>query len=374
VKVIRATKCNLKFTTETKRQKLKEVLVEYSTVVNFFINYFWDNPPKKAELLKSIVNLPTTWLSARLRKVAAREALDLISSAKEVAKTRSEEQDKIVLPIKPIHHGKSMSVSSTIAALQIPKEATEYDAWLHMTSIGNGVILDLPIRFHKHYNNLRERGRRLESYIIHENYVQFCFEIETGTKTTEGNVIGVDTGINALASTSDGKQFGTDIKALVENIKRKTHGSNKQKSARRALKQRMNEVAKETIQGTKLVVVEKLSNLNHKTKLTRRVSKNIRRSLGAWAYRYWLSRLQWTAEDNRVSFRTVSPAYTSQRCHACGHTERGNRSGTKFLCLRCDHADDADLNAAKNIRDRFLSGLYGAAYKPEKLCLSTRFS
>jgi IS605 OrfB family transposase len=369
LKIIRSSKCNLKFTTETKRQKLKEVIVEYSTVVNFFIDYFWINSPKKAKLLKAIVNLPSTWISARLRKVAAREALDLISSAKEVAKTRSEEQEKVVLPIKPVHHGKSMNVSSTIASLQMPKEAKEYDAWLHLASIGNGIIMDLPIRFHQHYNILRERGRRLESYIVHEEYVQFCFEIETGTKITEGEVVGLDTGINALASTSDGKQYGNDVKQLVENIKRKQHGSNKQKSARRALKQRMNEVAKEVIQGKQLVVVEKLSNLNHKSKLTRRVSKNIRRSLGAWAYRYWLGRLQWTTEDNRVSFRTVSPAYTSQRCNACGHTERGNRSGTKFLCLSCGHTDNADVNAAKNIRDRFLSGPYGAAYKPEKILL-----
>jgi len=62
--------------------------------------HFWDHPPKKAELLKSVVNLPTTWLTARLRKVAAREALDLISSAKELAKTRSENKGKEIPPVK----------------------------------------------------------------------------------------------------------------------------------------------------------------------------------------------------------------------------------------------------------------------------------
>ena len=363
MKIIRATKCSLKFTTETKRQKLKEVLTEYSKVVNFFIDHFWDHPPKKAELLKSIVNLPTTWLTARLRKVAAREALDLIKSSKELAKTRSEERGVEVEPIKPIHSGRSMSVSSTIASLQIPKEAKEYDAWFHLASIGNGIIIDIPIRFHKHYNALRERGKRLECYIISEDRVQLCFEVETGTKKTEGEVVGLDTGINALASTSDGKQYGQDVKKLVEIIKRKEHGSNKQKRARKALRQRIDEVAKEVVKDKQLVVVEKLKNLNHKTKAKRRLAKNMRRSLGAWAYRYWLERLQWATEDNRVSFRTVSPAYTSQRCNACGHTERGNRSGESFLCRSCGHANNADINAAKNILDRFLSGPYGAAYQ-----------
>lgn len=360
MKVVRATKCSLKFTTETKRQKLKEVLVEYSKIVNYFIDRFWDDTPKKAGLLKSIVNLPTTWLSARLRKVAAREALDLIQSVK-----------KKGLNNKPKHSGRSMSVSSTIASLQIPKESKEYDAWLHLASIGNKTILDLPIRFHKHYNKLRERGKRLESYIIFEDHVQLCFEIETGTKTTEGEIVGLDTGINSLASTSDGKQYGQDIKKLVEIVKRKEHGSNKQKTARRALKQRMDEVAKEVVKNKQLVVVEKLKNLNHKTKAKRRLAKNMRRSLGAWAYRYWLERLQWATEDNRVSFRTVSPAYTSQRCYVCGHTERGNRSGEKFLCQSCGHIDNADINAAKNILDRFLSGPYGAAYQLKNFLSST---
>lgn len=366
MKVIRATKCSLKFITGTKRQKLQEVLAEYSKVVNLFIDHFWDHPPKKAQLLKFIVNLPTTWLTARLRKVAAREALDLIKSSKELAKTRSEERGEEVQPVKPVHSGRSMSISSTIASLQIPKEAKEYDAWLHLASIGNGIIINIPIRFHKHYNAMRERGKRMESYIISEDCVQFCFEIETGIKKTEGEIVGLDTGINALASTSDGKRYGQDVKKLVEIIKRKKYGSKKQKRARRALRQRMDEVAKEVVKDKQLVVVEKLKNLNNKTKAKRRLAKNMRRSLGAWAYRYWLGRLQWATEDNRVSFRTVSPAYTSQRCNACGHTERGNRSGELFLCRSCGHTDNADINAAKNILDRFLGGPYGAAYQPKK--------
>ena len=48
----------------------------------------------------------------------------------------------------------------------------------------------------------------------------------------------------------------------------------------------------------------------------------------------------------------VPPAYTSQRCSApgCGHTEEGNRtSQAEFRCLKCGHAENADLNATKNI-------------------------
>jgi putative transposase len=46
----------------------------------------------------------------------------------------------------------------------------------------------------------------------------------------------------------------------------------------------------------------------------------------------------------------VPPAYTSQRCSACGHVDRGSRkSQALFLCTACGHTANADVNAALNI-------------------------
>jgi len=46
----------------------------------------------------------------------------------------------------------------------------------------------------------------------------------------------------------------------------------------------------------------------------------------------------------------VPPAYTSQRCPACGHVARDNReSQAVFLCTACGFACNADVNAARNI-------------------------
>jgi putative transposase len=52
------------------------------------------------------------------------------------------------------------------------------------------------------------------------------------------------------------------------------------------------------------------------------------------------------------TFEAVDPKYTSQKCHACKHIARDNRvSQAGFACVACGHQDNADVNAAKNIRD-----------------------
>lgn len=51
----------------------------------------------------------------------------------------------------------------------------------------------------------------------------------------------------------------------------------------------------------------------------------------------------------------VPPKNTSRRCHACGHTEKGNRKNQAvFACQQCGHTDNADTNAAHNVLDRAL--------------------
>jgi len=364
MKIIRSTKCSLKFATAAKRQELARVLQEYGRVVNFFIERFWEHCPEKKELLKEIVNLPETWLSARLRKVAAREAIDLIQAARE----RDGEQ-----AVKPAHKGQRMYVSSTIATLEAPNEAREFDGWFTIRCIGEGIGLDLPIRFHKHFYKLASHpgSVRLNSYIITARHVQFAFRIETGRKRTSGDAIGIDTGVNVLAALSTGLKFGLDIKALMEAINRCEYGSNRQKKLRRALRQRMDEVAKEIILLAPLmVVVEKLNRLTKGTQKRRRLGRKTRRLLSPWAYRYWLDRLRLACEWNRVSFRSVPPAYTSQRCSGCGHTEQGNRLKSElFRCRRCGYTDDADVNAARNILSRFLTGAYGPGSQTTSLVM-----
>lgn len=105
----------------------------------------------------------------------------------------------------------------------------------------------------------------------------------------------------------------------------------------------------------------------HKSKVKRLLTKNIRRSIGIWNWKYWLMRIEQQCEENRISFRSVAPYYTSQTCPNCNHVDRKNRNGIEFKCQSCGHTDNADINAALNIMNRFILGKYGSQYKQENL-------
>lgn len=359
MKIIRAVKCSTKFATTKKKSTLDLVLKEYSNVVNFFIEFFWlKEKLDKGKLLKPIVDLPkdVTWLSARLRKVAAREAIDMILAVKERWK---KDKDKLKAN-KPLHRGDRMNCSSTIAELQ--DSDSSFDCYLHLQSIGNKIKLDIPIKKHKQFNYWESKGKRLNSYIITKNYVQFVFEIDTGSKKEYGKIIGIDTGIKCLATTNDGQRIGDKIEEIINSINKCKHGSDRQKRLRKYLRHYIDTCAKQIFkENTNLqrIIVERLKNMNFKTKVKRKLNRGLRKTIGNWNYRYWLSRLERKCEENRVRYTSVNPSYTSQICNSCGHSDRNNRlSQDKFSCIKCNHTDHADVNAAKNILNRGFSLIY----------------
>ena len=55
-----------------------------------------------------------------------------------------------------------------------------------------------------------------------------------------------------------------------------------------------------------------------------------------------------------VNVVLVNPDFTSQMCPKCGHISKNNRKSQEtFCCEKCNHKNNADTNAAKNIKGRF---------------------
>ena len=78
-----------------------------------------------------------------------------------------------------------------------------------------------------------------------------------------------------------------------------------------------------------------------------------------------------------IAVSTVHSNYTSKMCPICGCIDDGNRTTQEdFCCVECGHGDNADHNAAVNIRNRvsttvlckrLLKQLGNGAYEPSKM-------
>ncbi|WP_293351872.1 MULTISPECIES: transposase [unclassified Microcoleus] len=55
----------------------------------------------------------------------------------------------------------------------------------------------------------------------------------------------------------------------------------------------------------------------------------------------------------------VNPKHSSTECRNCGHIDKSNRNGEKFICVECGYHEHADIGAAKTIRDRALRMVRG---------------
>lgn len=80
--------------------------------------------------------------------------------------------------------------------------------------------------------------------------------------------------------------------------------------------------------------------------------RGLNRHLADQGLRQFRTFLEYKLAWSGGMLKTVSAAYTSQTCHVCKHAARDNRvTQAGFACVACGHKDNADVNAAKNIRD-----------------------
>jgi putative transposase len=93
----------------------------------------------------------------------------------------------------------------------------------------------------------------------------------------------------------------------------------------------------------------------------------LRRRLTLWRHGAIRAAVENKARLAGLAIATVNPAYTSQNCSRCGL--RGKRHRHQFTCPSCGHVQHADVNAATNIRNRYVqSRLDGAlSTAPEAL-------
>jgi putative transposase len=191
-----------------------------------------------------------------------------------------------------------------------------------------------------------------------------------------GEVVGIDRGVAVSAALSTGEMLHapgltTREKARLLRLKRKLararRGSNRRARVRLAIARlraretdRRRDWAEKTSTGIArrfdVIRVEDLQ-IRHMTRSAKGTAENPGLNVRAKAgLNRQILRSGWGLLVRRLHDKApgrvekITPAFTSQRCSACGHVDRKSReSQAGFRCTACGYACHADVNAARNI-------------------------
>ena len=195
-------------------------------------------------------------------------------------------------------------------------------------------------------------------------FVIFTVETLPEALPKTGQVVGLDMGISAFATLSDGTQIDNfkyyestqkKLRRAQRKVSRRKKGSNRRRKAVIQLKkihqkirnQRddfQHKISNYLVKNYDLIAIEKLSILG----LSRGI---LSKQVNDVAWSSFFQKLKSKAEcaDKRVI--EVSPNYTSQACSQCGNIVKKGLSVRIHHCLQCGLILDRDHNAAINIKN-----------------------
>ncbi len=200
-------------------------------------------------------------------------------------------------------------------------------------------------------------------------HIPVTYEILELQKSEVSNVVGIDRGIRFLAATYDSKgktvfYNGNAVKQKRGHYKalRKQLQQVGTPSSRRRIKsigQRENRwmqdvnhcVSKALVESNPEGTLFVLEDLTGIRSATERVKVKDRYVCVSWSYYDLEQKLAYKALKHHQLVEKVNPAYTSQTCPKCGHTERGNRNKKKhvFCCRNCGYKSNDDRIGAMNL-------------------------
>jgi len=207
-----------------------------------------------------------------------------------------------------------------------------------------------------------------------EFYLYATCDMPEDTPISPDDCLGVDLGVKNIAVDNTGKSFSNDkVEACrVKTLKLRSNlQSVKTKSSKKKLKEISGKesrfrtdvnhcVSKHLVEKAKdtncSIALEDLTNINKRTT----VRKKQRAERLSWAFYQLRSFIIYKAKLAGVPVILIDPRNTSRTCNCCGHCEKANRKNqAEFVCKKCGHNENADLNAAKNIR---IKGLHQSTY------------
>ena len=181
------------------------------------------------------------------------------------------------------------------------------------------------------------------------------------------NVIGVDMGVVNIAADSNGNTYSSEeiekkrkwcasrrrTLQLVgtRSAKRRIRSTGKAESNhRRTVNHQISRRIVDAAKGTNsAIAIEKLKGIGK----GKRFRKSQRARMNGWSFYQLAQFIEYKAEMAGIAVIKVDPRNTSRICSSCGNCDKKSRKNRdEYCCICCGHTENADINAAKNIRNR----------------------
>ena len=246
---------------------------------------------------------------------------------------------------------------------------------------------DIPVAFNKGwYGNMKDYIKNKPDYEYtltfdeknHQVNINLCKDGDRYIPEPNGKTIGIDVNCkHNLFSLSNETTYDYDRKLVndfckmsieidrLRKYKNYVIGKRKQRKLNK-LKEKIIKNEQQTIaticknekaKGTGHIVMENLNNGFGKcyVKDSDNEDINYNRKVKFLGLSSLKQEVEHIARKYGIAVSTVQASYTSKMCPICGCIDDGNRPNQEsFECVECGHKDNADFNAAKNIRDRVL--------------------
>ena len=260
------------------------------------------------------------------------------------------------------------------------------NAFVSLSSLGRKSF-DIPVKFNKNYHGSihdYEKNTNDYEYVVvfneRKKQVSVILTKKQDRYIPEAGeeIVGIDVNVkHNMFTLSNGLTFDYDrdlLKAFAEVSKRvdalkKQYDKDWKPSRRRQRKidiisHKIREVEKQTIagmcnelseQGINHIVMEDLNGQFGRSYIKDKVNDdlNYNRITKALGISSLKDEVEHIARKYNIAVSTVQASYTSKMCPVCGCIEDENRPNQEtFECIECGHEDNADVNAAINIRNR----------------------
>lgn len=360
----------LKICNFTKLQTLNSFLNEYQRVGSLIIDSIWNNGYKEFSIKDDKLSFGKyidynnfniqTDLSGRALSTLVTQICGIISSSTEKRRRLIWLRDKLIKENKDIsfinkklleckiskpNFSKQMEVSSKCCDI---KKGIGFDWFLSLKSIGKKYgKINIPIKGTKVSQKWLSKGKMMNSFLITNNEIQIRYTIESNPYSHGNTILGIDQGLNNVATCSDGQvtskvdKHNHSLSSIIEKLSRKRKGSKSFKKAQDHRKNFINwSINQLNFKNIKEIRLEKIYNIGYKNSKSRKLSH--------WTNTLIRDKIKRMSQEMEVPLIEQDSTYRSQRCFVCGNVRKQNRKGSEYHCKNCGHKDDSDHNASMN--------------------------